>query len=172
MKRAILATLSMATIVAAAPAATADKNGVLKAVTDCRAVADSTQRLACYDAAVARLDTAAAKNDIVVLDREEVKETRKGLFGFALPKLPFFKGDDSHKEPEVVELNSVVKRAQNIGHAHWRITLENDAVWETTDPVTRHDPKPGAKIRVRQGAMTNYFLSIDGDPSVRAKRVG
>ena len=169
MRKAVAAGFGAVLLVGAAPA---ERAGVLKAVTDCRTVTDNIKRLACYDAAVATLDTAAAKKEIVVLDREAVRETRKGLFGFTLPKLPFFSGDVSQKDEQPVEVNTTIRSARSLGHGKWQITLEDGAIWETTDSVTRHDPKPGRKIRIRQGAVTNYFLSIDGDPSVRAKRVG
>ena len=171
MKRAfLLGSSACLLLIGAAPPA--DRAGVLKAVTDCRAVSDAGQRLSCYDAAVARLDVATAKKDIVVLDREEVKETRRGLFGFPLPKLPFFRGDESQKEAAPAQIDAVATSARSLGYGKWRLVLDNGAIWETTESVTRHDPKQGSKIRIKAGSMTNYFLSIDGDPSVRAKRVG
>jgi hypothetical protein len=170
VKKAMLLLGGVTVLVAAAPAS--DRSAVLKAVTDCRTVSDSAARLACYDSAVATLDAAATKKDIVVLDREEVKETRRGLFGFPLPKLPFFKGDESHKADMPSILLTTATSARAIGYGKWRIVIDGGAIWETTEPVLRHDPKEGSKIRIREGTMTNYFLSIDGDPAIRAKRVG
>lgn len=170
VKRTIVLLSGLGVLAAAAPAS--DRAAVLKAVTDCRALTDGAARLSCYDGAVGTLDAAAARRDIVVLDREEVKQTRRGLFGFSLPRLPFFKGDESQKADMPSELLTTAQGVRPLGHGKWRIVVEGGAVWETTEPVLRHDPKVGGKIRIRQGSMTNYFLSVDGDPAVRAKRVG
>lgn len=154
--------------IAAAPAD--NRSAVLKAVTDCRAVTESTARLACYDGAVGRLDAAATKKEIVVLDREEVKQTRRGLFGFSLPRIPLFKGDDAKDTPAQVE--TTARSVRSLGYGKWRIVMEDGAIWATTEPSSRRDPKEGSRIRIKAGTMGAYFLSIDGAASVRAKREG
>ena len=47
-------------------------------------------RLACFDAAAARLDEAEKKGDIVVVDRRQAQEVRRQAFGFTLPSLTLF----------------------------------------------------------------------------------
>src|SRR5690348_11471763 len=61
---------------------------------ECRKIADPAARLQCYDAGVDNLNAAVKSGSIVVVDREDVRKTRRSLFGFTLPKLPFFKGDN------------------------------------------------------------------------------
>ncbi|HEX6865720.1 MAG TPA: hypothetical protein VF122_00670, partial [Caulobacteraceae bacterium] len=73
------------TLMAGSAQAASDRPPVLQAVVDCRAIADSSARLACYDAAAARLDEAEAKGDVVVLDREQRQQARREAFGFTMP---------------------------------------------------------------------------------------
>ena len=79
-----------------------DKAGsqLITDVTACRSIANSAARLACYDGSVAKLADASDKKDVVVLDRAEVQKTKRSLFGFDLPRLPFFDnaGDSKDKK--------------------------------------------------------------------------
>src|SRR4030095_15726604 len=69
-------------ILLAAPAASAPKKGAegappaqVSTRLNCRNIADSAARLACYDKAAASIGEAVAKRDLVVFDRESVKKT-------------------------------------------------------------------------------------------------
>ena len=63
------------------------------AVLACRSETDPQARLQCFDRTSGALATAAQSGAVVVVDREEVRRTRRSLFGFSLPRLPFFRGD-------------------------------------------------------------------------------
>src|ERR1700759_4350254 len=69
----------------------------VQAVVDCRGIADSAQRLACYDAATDALTKAQSSGDLVTLDRQQRQAVRRQAFGFTLPSLAMFdvgeKGD-------------------------------------------------------------------------------
>ena len=59
-------------------------------VTACRAIADDAQRLACYDRSVGALSTAAEAKDVLVVDRETARKTKRGLFGLSLDQIQHF----------------------------------------------------------------------------------
>ena len=91
---------------AAAPVAAKDKAppprpAQIQEVYDCRDIADPAARLACFDRAVGELQTADTRRDISFADRETVKKTRRGLFGFTLPSLGLFGGDGDEDGEEV-----------------------------------------------------------------------
>lgn len=142
------------------------------AFTQCRSIAGDAERLACFDAAATRLAEAAEKREIVVLDRAEVRKTRRSLFGFNLPRLPFFGGgnDDDPDEPEFQEINSKVASLRGIGYGKWRIGIEDGAVWQTTEAM-RGNPKVGDAVRIKKGLMGAYFLSVDEARAAKAMRV-
>ncbi len=147
---------------------------VIQKIEDCRGIATDTARLVCYDDAAKGLAEATARKDIVVLDREAVKETRKGLFGFSLPHLPFFGGGtDKHgnDKEQVNEVDLVIKTVHAIGDK-FRIVMDDDSTWETVEPMPFKDPKPGQKIHIERGALGNYFLKPEGGRAVRGRRVG
>ena len=168
--------LLIALTIAALPVAAAaqERSDPLAGVTRCRAEADPARRVACYDAAVDALTAARDKKDIVVLDREAVRETRRGLFGFTLPRIGLFGGkDDDPGVQEEREVATTVRSARSLGYGKWRIVVEDGAVWETTEATGSFpDPRPGAAITLQKGAMGGYFIKGAKGRRVAAKRIG
>jgi hypothetical protein len=144
------------------------------ALQSCRSKADAAERLACYDKAVDALSAAAASRDIVVIDRAEVKTTRKGLFGFTLPKIGFLSGRDGDKEDarDESELVSTVASARQWNREYWRITLADGATWETTSTARGFDdPRPGAAVTIERGTLGAYWLTVGKRGRVQARRI-
>ncbi len=139
---------------------------VFSRVTDCRAIQDDAQRLACFDREVAALAQAQATREVVVVDREAVQRTRRSLFGLTLPDVGRLFGDDVDNE-----INSTVVAAQfnSIGMAS--IQIEGGAVWVQTEgrPISRR-PRAGMPVQIRRGALGSYLLSVDGQRAVRVIR--
>jgi hypothetical protein len=164
-----LAALSTSTL-AKDPPKTSPLVGALQT---CRALADPTERLACYDKEAGALLDATQKGDVAVVDKSEVRKARKSLFGFAMPKIPFFSGDDT-ADAVSETLESTIKSASGIGYGKFRIIIaEGDAVWETTETYgTMHDPRAGDKILIKRGPLGSYMLRIGSNRGVKGRRVG
>lgn len=141
----------------------------LQAVVDCRKLTDPTERLACYDGATAKLEAAEKAGEVVVVDREQVREAQRSAFGFNFRMPTIFSGD-SAKGERMESLESTAAEVRQLA-GKWVIILPDGAIWKQTDnePVGR-PPKKGSKISIRQGAVGSYFLSVDGQRSFRAKR--
>jgi len=155
----------------AAAKAPAPISPYINALEQCRQIADSGQRLACYDKAAPALVTASRTGQVNVVDRGQLREARRSLFGFAMPKLPFFSGDPSAGDtPDQIE--TTIKSAWDLGYGKYRIKVtEGDGVWETTEE-TNHEPRSGQKIVIRRGPLGSYFLRINGNVGVKGRRVG
>ena len=164
----ILATTLMTAAVPMAAAAAERPAKTLAAMTACRATVDPGQRLACYDAAIGPLAEAVANGDVKVLDREEVRQTRRSLFGFELPKLPFFSGDDSARDTPT-EIDTTVASFRSAGYGNFSFTMADGSVWQTKEPLPR-DPRGGQAVKIKAGALGNYFLGINGARMVPAAR--
>lgn len=142
---------------------------MVQQVYDCRAIADSGQRLACYDRAVAALATAEASREITIADKETVKKTRRGLFGFSLPRIGLFAGDN--EENEIKEVEAVVKSVSVDRSGRYRIVMEDGAVWQQIDGTRLpRDPKPGHKVKIKVAALGSYFANVEGQRAIRMKR--
>jgi hypothetical protein len=130
---------------------------------------DSGARLQCYDTAVASFAQATEAGTVVVVDREAIRRTRRSLFGLSLPGLPFFGGDDSDAPSEIEAKIGSVSAAD---YGKWLITLEDGAVWQTTEANTRlRDPRPGETATIRRGALGAYFINWSGSRGISAKRI-
>ena len=163
-----------AAVLASVPAAaqTAGPEGdALAALASCRALADPARRLACFDSAAASLLKARESGEVQVVNRGEMREVRRNLFGFALPRLPFFKGDKSQEEADD-KLETKVTSWRHLGYGKYRIVVEGGAVWETTEASEAVEPPaPGQPILIRKGALGSYVLRINNQRGLRGRRV-
>lgn len=146
------------------------RTAVLQQVLDCRTIQDQAQRLACYDGAVAKMDEAEKKGDIVVVDRDQVREAKKAAFGFEMPHFTLF--DRGEKPEKIDHVEALAAEAFVNKDGKWVVVLEDGAKWVQVDsePVNSA-PHKGSKIEIRTAAMGSYFLKIDGQRSIRAHRV-
>jgi hypothetical protein len=143
---------------------------VFEELVNCRSIADPTARLACYDTKVAAIDEAEKKDELVLADKSAMKEARRGLFGFSIPKLKIF-GNDS-KEDEKFELVAKIDSAYQASYGKWTIVLDDGARWVQIDTqVLRKDPARGQEIKIRAAAMGSYFANIEGQRAIRMRRV-
>ena len=143
---------------------------LVQKLADCRKVADDTARLACFDTTAAALEQAEAKGDIVVVDRAQAQQVRRQAFGFSLPSLSIF--DRTGRPEEVEQVTAQVERAYLNPNAKWVVVLEDGAVWEQIDnqPVPRK-PRAGSKAEIRRAALGSFFMNLDGQRAVRARRM-
>lgn len=141
---------------------------------DCRLISESAQRLACYDQQVAAMDGAAQRDEVVVLDKEELKKTRRSLFGFSLPKLPFLGESESSgvNSSESLSIETTITGLTSLGYGKWLLKIEDGAEWQTTEALPNRTPKKGMKVEIKHGAMGSFLININEWHAVRAKRVG
>ena len=136
-------------------------------VVQCRAIQDSAQRLACYDRSVGALETAQKSNELYVADKAAMKEARKGLFGFSLPKLKIFGDEDLG---DLDRLESTVAGVSS-GQRGLIFTLPDGARWAQTDKRYMDKPKVGAKIKIQKAVLGSYMASINGKAGFRVERI-
>jgi hypothetical protein len=170
-----LAALALAVVIPPAASAAAPKQPqarpeAFEALVRCRAVTDDAARLRCFDSAAAALETAAERRDVVVVDRKQVREAKRSLFGLDIPNLnPFGGGTD--EEEEIKSIDGVVASAYQDGNSRWVVRLEDGSSWAQTDnnPIVLR-PRPGQKVKINKGALGSYMMRVNGQPGVRAKR--
>lgn len=142
----------------------------LKRLTNCRSIASQTERLACYDREVAAVDAAEARKDLVVVDREQLKKTRRTLFGLTLPNLSVF-GNDSPDEEGVTQIESKIKAATQTAYGKWILELADGARWIQIDSrELAIEPRPGHDVKIRKAALGSYVANIKGQVAIRVKR--
>jgi hypothetical protein len=168
----LAALLAAALALPAAPAlaqSRAQRAEALQKLSDCRKVADSAARLACYDGAAEALETAEAKGDVVVVDRAQAREVRKQAFGFSLPSISLFEKGEAPEEIDSLTGEVAAARMNNAGK--WVVELKDGAVWAQIDAnEVPFAPKPGDPVRIRKASLGSYLMSVKNQRAFRAKR--
>jgi hypothetical protein len=155
---------------ALAAAAASPLPGAVQRLLDCRSTAEVPARAACYDRAVGEFDRLLASGEIVVVDKERVATVKRQAFGFSLPSLNLFEHSD--KPQELEEITATAARAYRQSDGHWAVELEDGAVWAQTDNERiDRDPHPGSKVQIKKAAMSSFFMKIDGQRALRARRI-
>jgi hypothetical protein len=135
----------------------------------CRSLTDNAARLACFDKETQTVAGAFSSGDVVALDREKVRSTKRTLFGFHVPTLGsvFGGGDD-----EIKQVEGMIAGVGGNADGGYIFVLADGARWSQTDgkPIAL-EPRHGDKVVIRRGAMGSYFLSVSGQPGVRVERL-
>ena len=120
---------------------------------------DNAQRLACYDAAAAKLKKQMA-------DAEKESFT---LFGF---KLPTFDGSDNSGQGDTVKLapklvtqvNSTLKSTTRDIAGHRIVTLENGQSWRIEDSKpAKGINTPGTPVQIVRNLFGGFYMGLGDD---------
>jgi hypothetical protein len=145
-----------------------DYLGELKA---CRAITDDAARLACYDAKISGIVVATDAGEVRIVDREDVRKTRRQLFGFSVPNLGILSGNDNDDEKDALFVTTIAS-ARSLPGNGWRFTTAEGAVWEISNPHRKIAPiKPGDNVEFKKASLGFYFIRIAGQIGVKGRRV-
>ena len=141
--------LAAAMLVLAPGAAWAGKPRVdgaklLDSLLQCQDIADSTQRLACFDAQVGPLKTA--------------REQNKKIFATKVEPQKFV--------PITVKAIGVTE----MGDGSWLIVLADNTIWRTED-IVRFEPARGDMVKITKGALGSFNANIGNQNSVKVRQV-
>lgn len=169
---AVLAFVAAVAVVGPAASQDVQRPELLDRLIQCRGLADGTARLACFDSAAAALDQAERQGEVVVVDRAQVRESQRRLFGFNVGGLlPVFGRADAI-EPELDTMEGVLASARQGGEGgRWIFTLEDGSVWRQVDSEQMNvRPRAGHSIRIRRAALGSFLASVNDTRSVRVAR--
>jgi hypothetical protein len=136
----------------------------------CRAMTGDAERLACFDRETKAVSDALTRREIVAVDREKMRSTRRSLFGLSLPRLGLFDGDG--EEEEIKQIEGVLAAVGRNRDGGFVFGLREGANWSQTDgkPIAV-EPRRGDKVVVKRGVLGSYMLSVAGQPGVKVQRV-
>ncbi len=140
---------------------------IVQKLFDCRTITDPAMRLACFDAQVGVLVDAEATKAVVIADKDTIKKTEKGLFGFTLPKIGLFGSDGD----QIAEIEGTIASVRRMDRERWGFTLQDGAKWVQVVPkdLTRQ-PKSGMPIKIRRASLGSFLANIDNQPAIKVKR--
>ena len=159
----------LAALCAPAYAAEVYRPKVYSDIVACRAISDAAARLECFDAAATALETATENRQVVMLDQSEVRKTKRSLFGFSLPKIPFFGESDEEQEEEFKEIEGELANVQALPYGKYQFTVKDAGTWQTTQGISSI-LKNGKKFKIKRAAMGSFMLVMN-NTGIRVKRV-
>ena len=134
----------------------------------CRAIVDPAAKFACLDRTSAALEAAANAGELVVFDRQQVKETKKSLFGFDIPNLRLFADED---KDDVQSVEGTIGSAYVNGNGQWVIRLADGATWQQIDDaVLGRRPRQGMDVKISRGVVGSYKMTVGGQPAIKVRR--
>lgn len=177
-RRVVRSTAAMGLLLAGGVAVVAQVPGfggsasLLDGLRGCRAIASVPERAACYDNTVGALLGAVESGDVRLVDREEVRKTRRQLFGLTLPEIDMLKAEPKD-EAELTDLfETTIASSRQTGASTWRLTTAEGAVWEINNPPRKIAPiMPGDKVVFKKASLGYYFIRINGQIGVKGRRV-
>lgn len=154
----------------AASAQSFDQPQVINNVYKCRDIESDSERLACYDTAVNRLEDAQKSGDVVALSKSEVEKVERDAFGFNIPSLPKLgklfgskkdKKDENSStassdpaepsknvkiktkdlESDINSVNLEIQKTTTFGRDKTRFFFVNGQVWEQIETTKIRIPK-------------------------------
>lgn len=151
----------------------------LSAVSQCRAIQPDAERLACFDREVAALEDAVRRKDVRLISRADLERTRRGLFGFSLPRIGLFGGgrDETDDEPdelaELEMLTSTITEVRATGPDSWLFRIaDGRALWQISNAPSRlRPPQPGQPVVFQRATLGSYFIRLNGQIGVKGRRV-
>lgn len=162
--------INMPIATSAARQASDQKSVLFEQLAACRTIANDTERLGCFDQRASTFETAQRTGDVVVVDRSQIRQARRQLFGFELGSMPdIFAGHQAEAPIDAIE-TSLTSAVQG-GDGKWVFKLADGSEWRQidSDPV-RFRNQEGIQIRIRRAALGSYQLVAGNSRAVRVRR--
>lgn len=145
---------------------------MLERLFECRKNEDPMVRLACLERQTAEIEAATNSRELVVADRAQIREAKRGLFGLSLPKLGIFGGGGAGDEERIDKIETSLQAASQAAGGKWLLVLEDGAKWLQSDstPVLG-SPRAGDALTIERGAMGSYMAKIGKKRAFRVQRI-
>jgi hypothetical protein len=148
------------------------------AVLRCRAIADSTARLACYDAMVLQPGSVGAASAAGTAAKGTAPAATAIQSGSAQPSPPQQSANQFGLEArqanktEIDAIESSIVGSFEGWRANSNIRLANGQVWQISDDSSKAHYIDNPKVRIRRGALGSFYLEVQGtNASPRVRRV-
>ncbi|KHL25099.1 hypothetical protein PK98_11920 [Croceibacterium mercuriale] len=146
--------------------------GLIADLTACRALAVDAERLVCLDRAAAALVDAQAANEVVLVDRAAVRDAKRAVFGFSLPRISLFEGGARDEaEEQIRSITGTLAQVRPFSRGLHLLVLEDGSQWQTTEARTNYFPRAGDPVTITAGALGSYNARVDGARSMQVKRI-
>ncbi|MBU1606216.1 MAG: type VI secretion protein [Alphaproteobacteria bacterium] len=169
--------LGLALAVGASAAGAQDPDAVAAPATDyvaalkaCRSISEPTERLACFDRTAGAMVAATESGEVSIVDREDVRKTRRSLFGFTMPEGGILGSSDTEDDTSMLE--STITDVRRLGGDTYVIAIAEGSKWQMSNvPMRLRPPRVGDEVVFKKAALGSYFIRIAGQTGVKGRRI-
>lgn len=138
----------------------------------CQTIAENTARLACFDQGMAAFSAAQSSGELAVIDRAQVRETRRQLFGFEAPDLSrIFSSGEAGVEEVIDSVETTLVRAERGNDGRWQFQLADGSRWhQTSNDRYQVVNREGEAVRIRRASLGSYLMSVGRSRGIRVQR--
>jgi hypothetical protein len=166
----IFGLLFTAAVAQAKPAPVTGTPASIQQLMACRSIADSAQRLACYDRQAAIVAQGIATKDLVVIDKARASAAKRSLFGFSIPN---FGGLFGGNEDDVKQIDGTITAVGHNADGGWTLRLADGSMWTQVDDAQLGlPPVRGEKVVVTRGSLGSFWLQVGKQPGFKVRRIG
>lgn len=142
---------------------------VVADLVNCRAIAATSDRLACFDRSAQGLQTALSSGELLVVDRAQATAARRQAFGSTTAPADILQ--PPRPEDRIDAIETTLVRASQAEDNRWTFVLADGSTWRQTDTDrVRIVNREGEAVRVRRGALGSYLLTVGRSGVVRVRR--
>lgn len=142
----------------------------------CGQIQTDAERLACYDAAVGRLQQAERSGEMIVVDRVQAQEIQRDSFGFNLPSitrlLPSLRIEGQPDQEDEVQVE--IDRTGSRGYQRYAFYTSNGQVWTSAEALSDRDHRrlgrPGTVVTIRRASLGSFLMTTGSGAAHRVRR--
>ena len=153
---------------------TSSESGVIDQLRQCQSISDNQARLNCFDRGMAALDAASRSGEVAIIDRRQIEQTNRQLFGFQVPNLGHLFGGSSSSQvggETISEIETTLVNAQRRGDGRWVFQLADGSVWQQTNNDRFNvRNREGDPVRIRRASLGSYLMTVGGSRGIRVQR--
>lgn len=136
----------------------------------CREIVAAPERLACFDRTVEAVVAAADTGEVSLIGREDVRQTRRSLFGFTMPEGGIFGRSDDEDDTSMLE--STITGVSRLRGDTYVITIAEGSKWQMSNvPMRLRAPRVGDAVVFKKASLSSYFIRIGGQLGVKGRRI-
>ncbi len=152
----------------------ASESGVIDQLRQCQTISDNQARLTCFDRGMASLDAASRSGEVAIIDRHQIEQTNRQLFGFQVPNLGHLFGGSSSSQvggETINEIETTLVNAQQRSDGRWVFQLADGSVWQQTNNDRFNvRNREGDPVRIRRASLSSYLMTVGGSRGIRVQR--
>jgi hypothetical protein len=144
---------------------------VLNRVYACAEIADNSQRLACFDAAVGGLKQADQQGEFAGIDRQQAQEVERDSFGLSLPSLGRIISRSGADGARLEDMQMTIERVIERANGRYAFVMANGQTWVQTETQRVHNARAGDAVTIKRAALGSFMMSSSrGGSAHRVRR--